>query len=103
MVRPGRSPFWTKYGEGRYADEFREAEREAREAGRGLWRGAGLKGTTSQRRSTFQLPEQGECIPRSQCCRICSQSQACGDSCISVSYTCRKGRGCACDAWEVCR
>lgn len=37
MVRLGWSPFWTKYGQGRYADAFRRAEREAREAGRGLW------------------------------------------------------------------
>jgi micrococcal nuclease len=37
MVRQGWSPFWTKYGEGRFADAFREAERAAREARRGLW------------------------------------------------------------------
>lgn len=29
MVRLGLSQFWTKYGEGKYADEFREAERQA--------------------------------------------------------------------------
>jgi micrococcal nuclease len=38
MVRLGWSPFWTRYGEGRYADEFRRAEREARAARRGLWK-----------------------------------------------------------------
>lgn len=38
MVKAGWSPFWTKYGEGRYAPHFREAEREARGARRGLWR-----------------------------------------------------------------
>lgn len=38
MVKAGWSPFWTKYGEGRYATSFREAEREARDARRGLWR-----------------------------------------------------------------
>jgi micrococcal nuclease len=37
MVRGGWSPFWTKFGEGRFAAEFIEAEREARAAGRGLW------------------------------------------------------------------
>ena len=42
------------------------------------------------------------CIPASKCCKICSTGKACGDSCISRRYTCRKGRGCACDAAEVC-
>ena len=37
MVRLGWSAFWTKYGDGRFADAFRKAEREAREARRGLW------------------------------------------------------------------
>jgi len=38
MVRLGWTTFWTKYGEGKYAGEFREAELEAREAERGLWK-----------------------------------------------------------------
>ena len=37
MVRLGWSEFWTKYGKGRFADDFRRAEREARDARRGLW------------------------------------------------------------------
>lgn len=37
MVRAGWSPFWTRYGEGRFARAFRQAEGEARAAGRGLW------------------------------------------------------------------
>ncbi len=37
MVRLGRARFWTKYGAGRLADEFRRAEAEARAARRGLW------------------------------------------------------------------
>ena len=37
MVRLGWSRFWTKYGAGRYADDFRRAEREARDAKRGMW------------------------------------------------------------------
>lgn len=32
------------------------------------------------------------------CCKICSKGKACGDSCISRSYVCHKGPGCACDA-----
>jgi len=31
------------------------------------------------------------------CCKICRKGKACGDSCINRSYTCRKGKGCACD------
>jgi len=38
MVRLGGSRFWTKYDEGKYAEEFRKAEYEAREAKRGLWK-----------------------------------------------------------------
>ena len=40
MVRAGWSPFWTRYGKGRFAGEFREAEDSARRGGRGNW-GAG--------------------------------------------------------------
>ncbi|MFA6587588.1 MAG: HNH endonuclease family protein [Patescibacteria group bacterium] len=32
----------------------------------------------------------------SSCCKVCTSGQACGDSCISWSYTCHKGVGCAC-------
>jgi hypothetical protein len=31
------------------------------------------------------------------CCKICTTGKACGDSCISKSYTCHKPSGCACD------
>jgi hypothetical protein len=48
------------------------------------------------------LPVGGECIPQELCSRICRKGRAYGDSCISRSYTYRKGRGCACDAAEVC-
>lgn len=47
-------------------------------------------------------PMAKTCIPASKCCKVCSTGKACGDSCISRRYTCRKGRGCACDAAEVC-
>lgn len=47
-------------------------------------------------------PPQRRCVPRAQCCKVCSKGAACGDSCISRSYTCHKGRGCACNAAEVC-
>ena len=37
-----------------------------------------------------------EAQPQS-CCKICRKGKACGDSCISRSYTCHVGSGCACD------
>lgn len=37
IVRQGWSPYWTRYGEGRFPDEFRRAEAEARAKRRGLW------------------------------------------------------------------
>lgn len=33
----------------------------------------------------------------SKCCKTCIKGCACGNSCISCSYTCTKPRGCACD------
>jgi hypothetical protein len=45
---------------------------------------------------------QQSCIPRSQCCKVCSAGKTCGNSCISRSYNCHKRRGCACDAAEIC-
>ena len=38
MVRLGWSRFWARYEAGKYAGEFRAAEREARENKRGLWK-----------------------------------------------------------------
>jgi hypothetical protein len=47
-------------------------------------------------------PADAACIPASQCCRVCDKGYACGNSCISRSKQCHKGRGCACNASEVC-
>ncbi len=33
------------------------------------------------------------------CCKYCTTGKACGDSCISRSYTCHKPPGCACNAY----
>ena len=43
-----------------------------------------------------------QCVDREACCKVCSKGQACGDTCISREKRCHKGRGCACDAGEVC-
>ena len=92
-------------------EEFRAAERYARETGKGLWEetaGVGKEGRSGpSSAATRSRPpvESGvySCIPASQCRKICSLGQACGNSCISESYSCRKRQGCACDAVEVCR
>jgi hypothetical protein len=34
------------------------------------------------------------------CCRVCVEGKACGDSCIQENLTCRVGDGCACNQCE---
>lgn len=80
LVRGGWSKFWTKYGRGRYADVLEAAEEGA---------GPSAQDATSKRDTASD-----------DCCRICRKSVACGDSCIAASSTCRKGRGCACNATD---
>ena len=93
------------------AEKFRAAERYARETEKGLW--GELKEADTEERAG-PTPRIGDspppiesgsrsCIPASQCCKVCRKGQACGNSCISASYSCRKGRGCACASHEVCR
>jgi hypothetical protein len=31
------------------------------------------------------------------CCKVCRTGKACGDTCISRSYECHVGSGCACN------
>lgn len=40
---------------------------------------------------------KGPTVYLAACCKICRKGKACGDSCISRSYQCHKGPGCACD------
>src|SRR5687767_13985375 len=47
-------------------------------------------------------PRADTCVPADQCCKICSKGKACGNTSIRRSYDCHKGRGCACNAEEVC-
>ena len=48
-------------------------------------------------------PDAGRsCIPSEQCCKVCVKGKACGNTCIKAEYQCHKGRGCACDADDVC-
>jgi len=47
-------------------------------------------------------PRADTCIPADRCCKICSKGKACGNTCIRRTYNCHVGRGCACNADEVC-
>jgi hypothetical protein len=51
----------------------------------------------------FSAAATKDCIPPSQCCKICSKGKACGNSCIRQDYTCHKAKGCACNQSEVCK
>lgn len=42
------------------------------------------------------------CTPPIKCCRICTSGKACGNSCIQEAKACNKGKGCACNASDVC-
>ncbi len=48
------------------------------------------------------VPPPATCVPAGSCCRICTSSKACGDSCINVGYNCNQPPGCACNASDVC-
>jgi micrococcal nuclease len=37
MVRQGWSPFYRKFGEGRFAQKFAKAEADARRRAKGMW------------------------------------------------------------------
>ena len=68
------------------------SEVEAKTAG---WRRAGRPAFTMPRANTGQSPAMPE--PAKACCKVCRKGQACGNSCISRRYTCRKPPGCACN------
>ena len=46
-------------------------------------------------RISTPVPRPSTPVSRS-CCKYCSKGKPCGDTCISRSYTCRVGPGCAC-------
>lgn len=53
--------------------------------------------SASQPDSATTPPRPRPVPVRRPCCRICTTGKACGNSCISRSYTCRKPPGCACN------
>jgi endonuclease YncB( thermonuclease family) len=66
------------------------SEDEAKAAG---WRQAGVNAFSVPRSKVTPSTTK----PTKMCCKVCRKGQACGNSCISRRYTCRKPVGCACD------
>lgn len=60
------------------------------------WEAVNIGGTTEQAMPPSQ-PAAGD-TPATGCCRVCTTGKACGDGCISKSYTCHQPPGCACNA-----
>jgi hypothetical protein len=52
--------------------------------------------TISRGSTVHSLRDPGH-VASQQCCKICRQGKACGDTCISRQDTCHVGQGCACD------
>jgi hypothetical protein len=60
-----------------------------------------LEESGAQPNQTYQTFQESVPFQQSaQCCKVCKKGKACGNSCISKNKTCRKAKGCACDANE---
>ena len=82
----------------------------------GCWFGLGSGGNTEEGAQCFDgydndcdgLVDQEEsacsedCVAESDCCRVCDEGKACGDSCIDEGLECNTSRGCACDSFAIC-
>jgi hypothetical protein len=77
------------------AEQRRKAQEEAQERAREAREQAQAR---TRARKTVEKADEEEAYepPTRQCCKYCDSGKPCGDSCISVNKTCRKGRGCAC-------
>ena len=91
----------------RFSTDYLNEEAEARAAQAGIWRGAFVAPWDWRRgvRLSSAAPDEAEQLSPAPaqpelaaCCKICRKGKACGNSCISRSYTCHKPPGCACDA-----
>jgi len=52
--------------------------------------------------ASAERPVPKQCVPSESCCKVCRKGRACGNTCIRADYNYHKGRGCACDAEEIC-
>ena len=89
----------------RYSTEYVDEEDAARATGNGLWAGRFIppwewrRGKRLPEIASDKEPAPATVQPEARaCCKVCRKGEACGNSCIRRSYTCRKPPGCACDA-----
>jgi endonuclease YncB( thermonuclease family) len=87
MVQQGWALAYRKYSTNYVAEEA-----DAKTKKLGLWRGQFVAPWDWRRGKRLTSEVQ------KTCCKICRKGKACGNSCISRRYTCRKQPGCACDA-----
>ena len=65
--------------------------------------GCGSDDDTPQKGSAGGETEVVEdCVPAESCCKVCAESQPCGDTCIAADRECSTAPGCACDISVVC-
>jgi hypothetical protein len=62
-----------------------------------------LNAIAPPRAAVLSTDAVAKCIPEDQCCKVCSEGRACGNSCIHATYTCHKGHGCACNEEDICK
>ena len=87
MVRNGWALAYRKY-----STDYIQSEDIAKSNKSGMWSGEFINPWDWRKRK--RLKNEGA----KSCCKICKKGKACGNSCIAVSYTCREGLGCACNA-----
>ena len=75
----------------KYSTQYVPNEKRAKQAKRGLWSGQFVN--PWDWRKGKRLNSTNTAV----CCKICNKGKACGNSCISRSYTCHKPPGCACN------
>lgn len=62
-----------------------------------LFRGYVPEGVLATARPAPTPAPETRPTPRRNCCRVCTNGKACGNSCIARNRTCRQPPGCACD------
>ena len=80
----------------REAEEKRKRELAAREERRRAAEEQRRLAVEERERKRIEAAERTQERREHSCCKYCTRGCPCGDSCISCSRTCHKGRGCAC-------
>lgn len=89
MVRAGWALAYRQY-----SSDYIDEETAARSDHAGLWAGP-FQAPWDFRHGgppTYSAPAARP----DGCCRVCTNSQPCGDGCIAIGATCHAGQGCAC-------